>query len=577
MRTRTSVAAALAIGLGLLAAGGCTPTDLSLKGESEPPPPPELADTVAEYANLVAGGSLLIDGHGLVAGLGTNGSSEVPPRVKKYLVEYMLKQKVGSATAGTAGATPSDIIRDKDTAVVRLVGVVPPGAPVGWKFDVLVGSLTRSGTRSLDGGAVLPFPLRLAQGEESAPDASSRAWAMAEGSVFVNPFLDPGKPADVVHLREGRLIGGGTVTQSRPLRIILREADWVRCNIIQRRINQRFGKPRRIANARNATTIELAIPPAYRDDYARFLQLVMHLPLQGGSGRWEAHARRIAEAMQGPGANHDGLALVWEAMGPEIVGVCRTLYASENQAAAFFAARAGLRLGDEMAAEVIMRFASTTGSPYQLPAIRELGRHRSPARAIPALRQLVDADNELVRIAAYEALAALGDESLITRVDVGGEFHLDLVKSRKSYVIYATQTREKKIVLFGKDMAVSRPIFFNMPNDLVTVADRPERDTGKMKLMVFRRIPRIGGVSEPFYLDFSVRSLVTALGRPAQPGQDGKVQGLGLTYGQIVAVLYRMCQVEKDIPARFVLQPPPGTQRIYRGATTVGRPDMPGG
>lgn len=565
-----------------LACPGCWLEKLSTKSGDELEArtiPADIEGTVGEYASLVGGGSLLLDGHGLVVGLGKNGSSEVPPRLKKYLVEYMLKQKVGSALAGAGGVEPSQMIADEDTAVVRLVAVVPPGAPKGWTFDVRVAALSRTGTRSLSGGILYPFPLYIATGEDVAPSSGARAWAEVEGPVFLNPFLDANRPADAPRLREGRIIGGGKVLESRPLRLILRDPDYARCNLIQRRVNQRFGQPDRIANAKNPSTIELTIPVQYHDDYHHFLQLVMHLPLQAGPGRWESRAKEVADSMQKVGANHDGLSLVWEAMGGQVLDTCRTLYAAKSPAVAFYSARAGIRMRDDMAAEVLIRLAETAGSPLQVPAIKELGRHRWLARSMPALRRMVDDRSELVRIAAYEALVSLGDSSLVTRIDIGDEFKLDLVASRRSYVIYATQSHEKRIVLFGKDMTVAQELFFDMP-DLVTIADAAEkvegRQTQQRKVMVFRTIPRTGGVSEPFYIDFLVRSLIQTLGRPARRGVDGKIEGLDLTYGQVVAVLYRMSEVEKDIPAKFVLQPPPDRERVYRDTATTGRPDMPG-
>jgi len=581
------------------ACAGCLPEGSSLKTAEEPRPiPPDVIGTIGEYANVVGGGSLLLDGHGLVVGLGKDGSAEVPPRLRKYLVEYMLKKKVGSPLGGGRGVTPSQIIADKDTAVVRLLGVVPPGAPKGWTFDVQVRALSRTGTRSLDGGRIYAFPMHLASGEGVPPSSGARAWGQAEGTVFINPFLDPRKPSDVPRFREGRLIGGGTVLRSRPLRLILREPDYLRCNSIQRRINQRFGQPRRIANAKNPSTIELNIPPEYHRDYDHFLELVAHLPLQSQPGQWEARAREIARQMTRPGANHHGLALVWEAMGRQVTDVCRTLYASKNPAAAFHAARTGLRLKDEMAGDVVIRLATTVGSPFQVPAIEELSRAVWLLRSVPTLRRLVDDDNSLVRVAAYEALTKLGDASLITRVDVGGAFSLDLVKSRKAYVIYAAQSRERKLVLFGRDMTVNQRVFLDMPSGLVTMANRlvdvdetgevvdlsrlsPEerarkKTTQAPRLMVFRSIPGTRTISAPLYTSFLVRELIQGLGGRARVGLQQQAKGLQLTYGQVVAVLYRMCEVEKDIPAEFVLQRPLGTGRLYRDVPTVGRPDMPG-
>jgi flagellar basal body P-ring protein FlgI len=558
--------------------------------------PPEIAGTVAEYASVVAGGEMLLDGHGLVVGLGNKGSSEVPPQLKKYLIEYMLKQKVGSALSDTSGITPSQILADKDTAVVRMIAAVPPGAPKGWIFDVRVSALSRTGTRSLDGGTMLPFPMFQAIGEGVAPSSGARAWAMAEGGVFVNPFLDSRKSSDTALFRQGRLIGGGKVLQARPVRLVMREPDYARCNLIQKRINQRFGGSISIANATNPSTIELKIPAAYDNDYEHFLELVVHLPLQSEPGRWDARAREIADEMRKARANCEGLALVWEAMGPQVIGVCRTQYASKNPTASFYAARTGLRLKDDMAGEVLVRFASSSGSPFQVPAIEELGRQPWMPRSVIPLRKLIDDDSVLVRIAAYEALVKLGDTSLITRTDFNGEFSLDVVTSRRGYVVYATQTHDRRLVLFGRDMAIVGQVFFSMPDDMVTIADKmvpvnakgvvkdpkqlteDEKTTVKRepRLMVFRTIPRTGGISEPFYSDFLVRSLVTTLGSRAEKDSDGKIKGLEFTYGQIVAILYRLCAVDKDIPAKFVLQQPPGRERIYGGAATAGRPDMPG-
>ena len=565
---------------------------------------PEVAGTVGEYAGLVGGGSLLVDGHGLVVGLGKNGSSEVPPRLRKYLDQYMRKRKVGSALAGTASVQPAAIIADLDTAVVRMLGVIPPGAPKGWKFDVRVAALTRTGTRSLDGGILYTFPLFMATGEGQPPTSGARKWATAKGSVFINPFLDATNPKDTVRLREGRIIGGGTVTESRPLRLVLREADYARCNTIQQRINARFGRRGlRVANAKNPSTIDLKIPPAFADDYEHFLELVTHLPLQSDPGRWEAGAVAVGRAIEKPGANANGLSLVWEAMGIQIVNSCRQHYASHNPSASFYSARAGMRLQDDSAGDVLTRIARTTGSTFQIPAIRELSKHRKFYRSRNVLRSLIDDESNLVRIAAYEAMVELGDTTLIQRQTVG-EFEVDLVKSSRSYVIYATQAGHKRLALFGRDMQVANRVFFDMPdpfntsNGLVTIADRlvdvdangsqvdlakltpaeraGTKTTKQPQLMVFRSIPRTGGISQPFYIDFKVDSLIGTLGHRAEHDSDWKIKGLDLTYGQVVAVLYRMCELDKCIPAKFVLQHLPGRETIYRGAATVDRPDMPG-
>jgi hypothetical protein len=306
----------------------------------------------------------------------------------------------------------------------------------------------------------------------------------------------------------------------------------------------------------------------------------MHLPIGMGPGETEAHARQIAAAMELPGANHSELALVWEAIGKHVLPIVQNLYASRNATTSFYAARTGLRLGDDtVAGDIVIRFAQTGGSPLQVSAIHELGRTPSLFRATPVLHKLLDDENDMVRVAAYEALLRRGDKGMITRIDVGEQFKLDLVASTRGFVIYATQTQEPRIVLFGRDMPVQRVLFFELPDELVTISSRK----GDEKLTLFRKIPRTGRYSDALTCDFTVRSLILTLGLPSEKGPDGYVKGLNFTYGQVVRILSRMCEPsdkdarDADIDAKFVLQSLPGIQRIFQeiGVGTVGRPDTP--
>jgi len=532
--------------------------------------PEHIRGTVAEYAGISGGGNLPVHGYGIVIRLGKNGSKEVPTTLLKTLKEYLLKHKIGSYIHGTEKVSPERILHDLDTAVVEVRGVIPSGAPVGTKFDVFVSALPQTQTRSLDGGILMPIEMQLALGGVEISETFRKSWAKCGGPVFVNPFLDPTKPTGMSKLREGRIIGGARVLNNRPIQLMLRKPDYSRANQIQRRINQRFSGKEKVANATGQTTVEIVVPQEYRNDYPHFLSLLLHLPL-GNPREWDLQAREIAKLMNMPSAQHDDLSLIWEAMGREIVPIAQEMYTSENPNVAFYSARAGLRLGDRMALDVISRFAKAGGSPLQVPAIEELGRHSRITRSIPVLNNLLDGENELVRIAAYEALLKHGNVSRVKRIDVGGQFKLDIVTTRRNYVIYATQTQEPRIVLLGRDMTVAKPMFFNSPDDMVTINAFFDSE----KLNLFRKIPRSGTVSETFKIDFSVRSLTRTMGMPARLDINGNVEGLGLTYSQVVGVLHRLCN-DGHIRAKFVLQQLPGVQRIYRGIMSEGRPDVSG-
>jgi len=573
--TRKIVLSALA-GVCLAAGGGCQPRKTSTR---RPEPirrrvmPPYITGTVAEYATLVGGGELPVRGYGVVVGLGKNGSAEVPRHLQESMSQYLLKRKLGSYHAGTQDVTPARFLRDLDTAVVLVEGAIPPGAPVGDRFEIFVSSLPQTQTASLNGGVLMPIEMRMAVSDSLPGGGKSKVWAMSGGPIFVNPFLDATKAEDVAKFKIGRIIGGGVVNRSRPIMLQLRQGDYARANLIQRRINQRFPGLRPVAIAKNPSTIAVNIPEDKRKDYEHFLRLVLHLPVRAGRGAWEIHARAIAEAIEQPGARYEELALVWEAMGRQIIPVLQTRYASRNPPAAYYAARTGVRLGDQMAAPVVLRFATSANSPLQIDAIRELGNHPRLTRATPALQQLLDDEDEtdLVRVEAYESLLKRGDRTRITRYSVSGQFTLDVVRTRRKYVIYATQAEQPKLVLFGKDMSVSRELFYMSADETVTV----NAHKGAKKLLVYRKIPRTGKMSDPFQIDFLVRTLVRTMGSLPDLDDQGKPRGLALTYSQIIRILNDLCK-RGNIPATFVLQPRADIERMYRGTISTGRPDMPG-
>lgn len=565
--------------------------------------PPEIQGTIAQECTLVSSADAPISSWGVVVGLGDKGSSEVPPELKADLTKYLKSQiKIGSPSVDTEGVTIQEFLQDRDTAIVRVEATIPPGAPKGTKVDVLLNAPARTQTISLEGGLLLPIELRWERGTGGARGRYLKPLGRAEGSIFVNPFLNPQKPADRVRLREGRILGGAEVLEDMPLRLQLREPDYLMCNVLQKRINERFPTrgTKKIADAKTRYYIEINIPEQYRRDYRHFLELLMHLPLRSGPGVFERHAARIAEAMEQPGANHDSLALIWEAMGRSVLPVVQKMYASKNPDVAYYSARTGLRLGDKaLAGSILVRIARTSGDARQLRAIAELGRHPGVYEAMQPLRKLLNDRNELVRIAAYESMIRRGDLSCIKRyaVDRGAfqeeppAFTVDVVDSRGAFVIYALRTGTPRIVLFGKSMPLAQSIFYNDPNETVTIFSKkalpekqireihkanPDLDENVLRgshVVVYRKLTGSEEISKKYRIPFRVWPLIRVLGsRPRPDPETGMVPGLGLSYSQVVGTLCRMCK-DKSIHAKFILQPLPELQRIYQLTPSEGRPD----
>jgi len=548
-----------------LLAGGCNSRMDSGDDASRRPAPRDrdmrldVAGTVGQYARIQDGGYMPVKGYGLVVGLGKNGASEVPPHLREYLIKDLLRNGVGLHTMGTGGLSPGRILADLDTAVVMVEALIPPRALADDHFDVVVTAHSATGTRSLDGGILMPTDLRLDIGTEADPEAGSKVWAVAARPLMLNPYAPE---SDDETRRRGRVVGGGELTRNRRVSLMMIRADYQLADLIQRRINSRFPSSKRVANAKNREVIELFVPPDYYGDQVHFLQLVSHLPLNNGPGAWEARARSLVAEMAKPDARHEGLALALEAQGGQVIPMIRPLYDSDLPGAAFFAARTGMRLGDSKANPVVLDFAQKAGGPYRVPAIEALGRHAGMPRADLTLRKLLDDDDNLVRIAAYEALCGRGNRAVV-QLDIDGRFGVDVVRSEK-HMIYATRTEQARIVIFGTDVEVGNPVFFNAFDDLVTI----NANEGSEELTVWRKIPQTGGVSDKFHIPFDAVSLIKTLGSRAEYGPDGEIAGLGLTYGQVVSVLYRMCE-KGSMNARFVLQALPGERQMLRAVEDV--------
>jgi flagellar basal body P-ring protein FlgI len=595
----------LVVAVCLLGAGcgnGTTASNKPKVGETTIVVPTHQAGTVSQYARVVGSRLLPVRGYGVVGGLGKDGSSQIPSHLRNYLIQYLRRRDIGSRKAGLEDVPPERILRDMDTAIVEISGSIPSCAPMGRVFDVRVRAIG-SQVRSLDGGMLYEAELRLATGNVTAPDRGSKILATAAGAIFVNPFIDGSKVTELVKLRDGRVIGGGKTTASRPVRLQLMRPDFSRAAVIQRTINERFQRPGRprVANAKGSDAVSITIPPEWRSDHLHFLDLVLHLSLQTAGGQWEKRARKIAHAMTLPKANHDELSLVWEAMGRRAIPIISTNYADADPFISYYSARAGMRLGDMVAApQVILRAAGSPGSPLRNEAIQELGRHPRYIQALPVLRKTLDDPDDMVRVIAYESLRKLGRNTAVLTIPVG-EFYLDIVNSKRQDVIYATQSEKSRIVLFGGNMAVMRPIYFSGLQDLLTV-NAAKNDK---YLTVFRKVGTSGRISPAFKVEPTVKSLIRAMGSPAQDGQgvlmvpdldfQGKpkrdnagkivykragIKGMGLSYGQVVAILHRLCKQgslvssETSRPSKFVLQKPTGLQEFLRGATDTGRPNI---
>ena len=523
-------------------------------------------DTIGALTYYQGMRTLSLRGFGVVVGLGQNGSTTCPKPAFEHVAQTLHKRHdFSSNVVGVPNIKPEDLLRDPDTAVVLVRGEVPPASCAGTTFDVTVTALPGTETSSLAGGRLYTAELETYRSTAPGMTLSGETLAKAAGPVFLNPFSEEGAVTEVSPL-QGRVLGGGVVTQDRELRLVLVQPSYATARRIQERINDYFGTRERIANATSPSYVELRIPERFRDDAGHFLGLVGSLYLAQDATFEAVRARGLAQELRRPDSPHADIALCFEGLGRSAIPVLDELYGNEAPHVSFHAAVAGIRLGEHLACETMAAHAEDAMSPFRFQAIRGLGTTAHDSLAKQALRRLVSNEDPRVQIAAYEVLAKINDARIDTRHIGRDAFTLDLVSCHRPPFIYARRQGERRLALFGDPPRCKPPIFYRAPDGLITL----RADAGDDEIRLVRAVPANGTVSPQIPALLELVELIELLGNDAEVTY-GEVKGLGLDYGTVVRLLYHLCQ-DESLPAEFMIEQPNALE-LFGPPERAGRPE----
>jgi hypothetical protein len=321
------------------------------------------------------------------------------------------------------------------------------------------------------------------------------------------------------------------------------------------------------------TNIDLRIPPEYRGRERRFLDIVTHLPLSTSAAYREARAKALVGELARPDAPLEHVALSLEGLGQPALPVLKSLYSDPRRQANYYAARTGMRLGDDLAIEVMVGHANDERSPFRMQAIRELGQSAMPQRSGAALRKLLEDKDARIRILAYEALREVDPRSM-QRLIVGpppGNFFLDVVPSEGPAMIYARRTEERRIALIGGDHLRCRPPLFYAPDGKPITLNAA---SGDGMITVMMKFPRRNGPARrvgPYKAPLSVSVLTQFLGHTRERGPAGDLKGLEIDYAVVLDVLYQLCE-QGAVTADFRWEEP-SVEDLIGPLEPMGRPE----
>jgi flagellar P-ring protein FlgI len=208
-------------------------------------------------------------GHGIVTGLAGTGDSPSSRTTRQALANVLSQFNQ---------TIPADQIQSRNVAVVMITASLPATAREGDGLDVTVTSA--GDARSLLGGALLLTPLKAPNG---------RVYALAQGSLSVGGYRYDanGNVVQKNHPTVGSIPGGATVEVGMPARapgsqtnvtFVLSEPDYTTAYRVAEAINVQFGQT--LAQARDASGIEVAIPESQRQSLVAFLARIENVRVE---------------------------------------------------------------------------------------------------------------------------------------------------------------------------------------------------------------------------------------------------------------------------------------------------------
>lgn len=556
-----SLIAIAAIALGLTLIPACTPK----KQVKQPPPTPPaptftgptvLRGTIGSLTTLRNYRPQFVAGYGLVVGLRGTGSSEVPAFLRQWMINTMKKGGLGSARLDTTALSPERVLADTNTAVVRIIGFIPPGAVRNTRFDLLVEAADTQ-TTSLAGGKLWTAELS-PEGLDIAT-TFSKPLAEARGAVYIDP-IQPGSesetdqdPNDTMQLyRRATILAGGRTLEPARIELILNQPSWARSRAIADRINERFpaepGARFPTADAKTDLVIRLHIPQRYAAKPGEMISLIQHLFLNRHREFAPMKTTQLLETLKTQPELRDSIVLALQTLGKTIIPQLREHYGSEDTFFALAALEAGARLGDEHATRYLLDLSAHEDAQVRLSVAKALVHLPRSQRGAVALQQLVDDEDSAVRLAAYETLAT-NDDPLLNRIavpDANGrlKFVIDRVPAKKP-MVYISQTSVPRLVVFDPVLGFDTPMLARLWSGRFMLRQN-QKD---QPLHVFYQPP-----GTPTPKTYKVMPTVATLAymMAHHPTLDQPQDGLDMTYGDVVNIVHELCRKGHiDAPLQF--------------------------
>lgn len=502
---------------------------------------------IGDYIHMADAGSMKVESVGLVVGLSGRGENPPASYLRTMLLNDLRRRKVEN---------PEELLSSGDNCLVIVTARIPPVLKKGEKLDIEVSLPDGSKAKSLAGGYLMPCYLREHMAAEGIREGVEMV--VATGPVLVDA-LGTAKPGDsplAGHLH-GRIPAGGVYTkQDRVLSIVVaNEVRSVRMTQqIASSIGSRFfdyndhGIQVPMAEAKNDVRIELLVHRNYKDNNARYLQVISNLALRENTVDKHVRMQQLSQQIQG-GPTAEKAALQLEAIGTDSIPVLKQGLSSPDLEARFHSAVALAYLGSVDGVPAL-REAIEKEPAFRVYAFAAMATLQD-GTAFEALQGLMSQPSVETRYGAFRAMTTImPDDPSVRGVELGqGSFRLHAIKCDGPPQIHLTRSKKCEVVIFGADQKFQTPVSLRAGEHII-IKNTPEGDRVTVKRIA------VGDSREE-----TVPNTVAAVIHAAAE--------MGAMYPEIVQLIVQ-AQRQHNLQGAVAIDELPRPGRMYKRPTNTG-------
>lgn len=462
-------------GMLLVSAAGCknfiqrgqSPDRYTLQLPDPKPKPKNEGRLIGETCGVYGINFAKVEGIGLAFGLQNTGSNPKPGGQRDYLIRELQSMKLD--------AKVETILEGKDTELVFLKGLIPPGARKGDRFDIEIGTMRATEATSLEFGTVSKTALKPME-QLGRTIQKGSVVAFGSGRILIDSLVESRK--DRSNDLHGFILGGGILIEDREFGLQIEESQASMRNSvgIVKAINARFTYTDRtgrhgVADPKSDDFVKLVRPQEYRHNFGRYLQVVMNMAfLESPSQRLE-RMERLEQEMLDP-EQAEVVSLQLEAIGQDSLPILRRVLRHDDLEVKFHASQALAYMGEADGVSILQSVAEKEPA-FRWHAYKALSSIKN-SEATQALKQLLHPKSAETRYGAFQALLDQAPNDPLIEGKQLGDFKLHRIPSTTSHpMIHFSRSRQAEIVLFGENQRVSEDFLYVQPN--LTVKGTPNQ------------------------------------------------------------------------------------------------------